>query len=85
MCCREIECLAYCNIVRNSQLFMDLILYKSVVTTMTRSSEIIKERINAQVSMPNGILIQVIYALYTCIRKQSNRANVYHLETHCDN
>ena len=74
MCRREIECLAYCNIARNRQLFMDLVLYKSVVTMMTRSSQIIKERINAQVSMPNGIMIQVTYALYTCIRKQSNRA-----------
>ena len=43
---------------------MDLVLYKSVVTTMTRSSEIIKEQINAQVPMPNGILIQVTYAIY---------------------
>ena len=43
---------------------MDLVLYKSVVTTMTRSSEIIKERINAQVSMPNDVMIQVTHALY---------------------
>ena len=74
MCRKEIECLAYCNIARNKQLFMDLVLYKFVVTTMTRSLEIIKERINAQVLMPNGVMIQVTYALYACIRKQSNRA-----------
>ena len=74
MCRREIECLSYCNIVRNRQLFMNLVLYKSVVTTMTRSSEIIKEEINAQVLTPNGIMIQVTYALYAYIRKQLNRA-----------
>ena len=50
---------------------MDLVFYKykSVVTTMTRSSEIIKEQINAPIPMPNGVMIQVTYALYACIRK----------------
>ena len=66
--------LQYYNIARNRQLFMDLVLYKSVVTTMTRSSEIIKERINAPVPMPHGVMIQVTYALYAYIRKQLNRA-----------
>ena len=60
MCCSEIECLAYCKEYTTIHGFR----YKSIVTMMIRSSQIIKERINAQVSMPNGVMIKVTHALY---------------------
>ncbi|XP_026430828.1 uncharacterized protein LOC113327934 [Papaver somniferum] len=91
----EIECLADSGtthtILRNSQLFVDLIPYKSSVTTMIGSSQVIIGRSNAQFLFPNGTMMKVTEALYapranrTLLSFKDILANGYHLETHCEN
>ena len=91
----EIECLADCGnthiILRHRQLFIELIPYNSFVTTMTESSQLIKGRVKAQFMLPNGIVLNVIKALYapranrTLLSFKNNRANGYYWKTYCKN
>ena len=64
----ELECLddsgTTNTILRNRQLFIELIAYNSSVTTMIGLSQLIKWRGTAKFLLPNGATFQVIDALY---------------------
>ena len=91
----EIQCLADSGtthtILRNRQLFIDLVSYNTSMTTMIGSSPVIIGRGKAQFLLPNGTIIKVAEALYapranrTLLSFKDIRANGYHLETHSEN
>ena len=91
----EIECLAdnetTHTILRNRQLFIDFMPYKSSVTTMIGSSPVIQGRGIAKFLLPNGTKIHVTDALYapkanqTLLSFNDIRANGFYLETHREN
>ena len=54
---------------------MELMFYKSIATTMIRSSQRINERIMVKVSMPNSVMSQVTYGhIYALHAKRSKQA-----------
>jgi peptide/histidine transporter 3/4 len=64
----ELECLVDSGtthtILRNRQLFIELIAYNSSVTTMIGSSQVIKGRGTAKFLLPDGTTFKVTDALY---------------------
>ena len=91
----EIECLADSGtthtILRNRQLFMDFVPYKSSVTTIIGSLPVIQGRDITQFLLSNGTKIHVTDALYvpkpnqTLLSFKDIRSNGFHLETHIEN
>ena len=90
-----VECLADSGtthtILRNRQLFTELVPYKSSMTTLIGTSPVVKGRGTAEFMLPNGTVINVIDALYaprinrTLLSFKDIRANGYHLDTYEEN
>ena len=91
----ELECLVDSGsthtILRNRQLFVELIAYNSPVTTLIGSSQVIKGRGTTKFLLLNGTMFKVTNALYapranrTLLSFKDIRANGYHIYTHCEN
>ena len=92
---RELKCLVDCGtthtILRNRLLFTEINDYKSSMTTMIGSSNLIIGRGTANFLLPNGTKMTIIEALYapkanrTLLSFKDIRSNGYHIETHCEN
>ena len=90
----EIECLADSGsthtILRNQQLFLELVPCKSSVTTIIGFSPVILGCGTARFFLPHGTMIYVTDALYapkghqTLLSFKDIRANGFHLKTHCE-
>ena len=90
-----VECLADSGtthtILRNRQLFTELVPYKSSMTTLIGTSQVVKGRETAELMLPNDIVINVIDALYsprtnrTLLSFKDTHANGYHFDTFEEN